>query len=534
MSASGRETGFDRREHVAGGLASFASDLRHWAGERPDDPALTVVGGGATDSEWTYRDLDEHSNRLAHGLRAVGVEPGSRVAHVGRNRAGYVALLYAASKLRAAVAGINWRLTAAELRAPLATARPSVVVVDPEFLPAVEQALSLAGLDPTLVDGEAVTTWAASWPADDPGDEPRPDDTALIFFTSGTTGTPKGAMLSVGAMSANMARPTPWHMRRSTTTLVCSPVFHAAGTGWIYLPVHAGGHCLLLRDPSPADILGAIERFAVTHALLVPAVIRMLVEHPSMATTDTSSLETVAYGASPISPTLLRATMAALGCDLAQAYGMTETGGPITYLGPEDHDAADPHGRLRSAGRPAAGVEVQVTDVETGDALTAGVVGEIWTRSDQQMSGYLDAPEATQRTITPDGWLRTGDAGYSDADGYIYLTDRLSDVIVTGGENVYPVEIENVLLSHPSVSDAAVIGIPDERWGETVAAVVVATAPDSVDADALIAWCRDRIAHFKAPTSVDVVAELPRNPAGKVLRRVLREPYWRDHGRSVG
>ena len=513
---------------------SFASIVRDWAAVRPEAPALTVVAGGAQETAWTYAELDAVSNRVGQALRAAGVGAGDRVAHLGRNRAGYVALLYGASKVRAAILGLNWRLTASELQPLLADADPRVVVVDDEFRPALDAAVARAGVDPVIVRGDDVEGWAAGHPATDPGAVPEPDDIALIFYTSGTTGVPKGALLPVASIAANLARPVPWRMRPGSTVLVCSPVFHTAGTGWIYLPVYFGAHCLLLRDPGPAQILGAIEEYGVSQALLVPAVIQMIMNEPAMASADVSSLESLVYGASPISPTLLAATVTAMGCEMVQAYGMTETGGPITYLLPEDHDPADPHGRLRSAGRPAEGIEVRVTDPETATPCPPGTVGEVWTRSDQQMVGYLNRPEATAETLTADGWLRTGDAGYMDADGYVFLTDRLSDMIVSGGENVYPVEVEHVLTQHPAVGDAAVIGVPDTRWGETVRAVVVPAAGATVDGDELIAWCRQRLAGYKTPTGVDVVAELPRNPAGKVLRRVLREPHWAGHERTVG
>ena len=385
-----------------------------------------------------------------------------------------------------------------------------------------------------IVATEDLEAWAAAHPTTDTGRWPEPDDTALVFYTSGTTGIPKGAMIPVRSIDGNLSRPVPWTMRPEHAVLVVSPVFHTAGTGWVYLSAFFGAHCVLLRDPDPATILAMVERHRVAQALLVPALIQAVVNHPDLATTDVSSLETVVYGASPIAPAVLVRAIDAFGCDMVQAYGMTETGGPITYLLPAEHDPADPKGRLRSAGTPVGGVEVQVVDQASGTPLPPGVVGEVWTRSDQNMAGYLNRPEATAATITADGWLRTGDAGFFDADGFLYLTDRLSDVVVSGGENVYPVEVEHVLASHPAVVDAAVIGVPDERWGETVKGIVVPVPGADPDAAELIAWCRERLAHYKCPTSIDLATDLPRNPAGKVLRRILREPYWQGHGRTVG
>lgn len=515
-------------------LSSFAADLRSWARSQPDESALTVVADGRVELQWTWMELDQWSNRCARALADAGVAPGHRVAHLGRNRAEYVALLYGTSKCRATLVGLNWRLTVGEIAPLLRDCDPTVIAVDDEFRDTAVAAIAAAGIETVVVGADRVREWCGEFSDDAVPGEPEPDDIALIFYTSGTTGIPKGVLLTVGAIAANVERPVPWNMRPGSTVMVCSPVFHTAGTGWIYLPLHCGAHCLLMRDPTPAQILSAIADHRVNQALLVPAVISAIVNDPTIATTDTSSLETLVYGASPISPTLLERTMRAIPCDLVQAYGMTETGGPITYLRPEDHDLEAGTHRLSSAGRPPEGMEIRVVDPLTGDTCPTGERGEVWTRSNQQMIGYLGNPDATADTITEDGWLRTGDAGYLDADGYLFLTDRLSDVIVTGGENVYPVEVENALTAHPAVASAAVIGIPHERWGETVAAVVVLADGHTTTADELIQWCRDRLAHFKAPTSVTISDDLPRNPAGKVLRRVLREPFWADHGRQIG
>ena len=263
-------------------MLSFASNLRERAAGQPDLPALTVVAGTATETSWTYAELDAASNRVGQALLAAGVGTGDRVAHLGRNRAGYVALLHGASKVRAAIVGLNWRLTAGELAPLLADAAPRVVVVDDEFRPALEAAIARAGVEPVIRRGDAVEEWSASHPATDPGDVPQPDDIALVFYTSGTTGVPKGALLPVASIAANLARPVPWRMRPGSIVLVCSPVFHTAGTGWIYLPLYFGAHCLLLRDPGPAQILGAIEEHGVTQAMLVPAVIQMVMNDPGM------------------------------------------------------------------------------------------------------------------------------------------------------------------------------------------------------------------------------------------------------------
>jgi long-chain acyl-CoA synthetase len=503
-------------------LASFAATVRWWARTQPDAPALTVVAAGTPDETWTYADLDRMSSRVANGLAGLGVTSGDRVAHIGRNRIGYPALLYGASKARAALVGLNWRLTANELSPLLADSRPRVIVADAEFAPAIDAALAAAGVGATVVPGDDLDGWVSTADRDERSD-PEADDVALIFYTSGTTGVPKGACITVEAIANNLRRPAPWNMRPHRAVLICSPMFHTAGTGWVYLSGYHGAHALVLRDPAPSTILNALAEHRVAQALLVPTVIQMMLDDPALPATDLSALETLVYGASPISPSVLARAIDAFGCHFVQAYGMTETGGPITYLLPEDHDPSDTDGRLRSAGRPPDGIEVRVVDPDSRRDCAPYEFGEVWTKSDQMMTGYLDRPEATASTITGDGWLRTGDGGYLDRDGYLFLTDRLSDVIVTGAENVYPLEVERVLGDHPSVAEAAVVGVPHERWGETAHAVVVPAWGEHVEPAELIAWCRQRLAHFKAPTAVTLIDALPKNPAGKVLRRVVRE-----------
>jgi acyl-CoA synthetase (AMP-forming)/AMP-acid ligase II len=272
----------------------------------------------------------------------------------------------------------------------------------------------------------------------------------------------------------------------------------------------------------------------ITHAFLVPAVLMALLATPAVTETDLSSLDTVFYGASPIAEDVLVRCLDVIGCRFAQVYGMTETSGAIVRLAHEDHD---PHGPrqhlLRAAGRPLDGVELRIVDPDTGAEAPVGVVGEVYTRSGFNMLGYWDKPEETARTIVAGGWLRTGDAGYLDGDGYLFLHDRIKDMVVSGGENIYPTEVENVLLAMTGVADAAVIGVPDERWGETVKAIVVPVPGAPLDAAPIIAFCRERLAHYKCPTSVDFIDVLPRNPSGKVLKRELREPYWRHRERRI-
>jgi long-chain acyl-CoA synthetase len=277
-----------------------------------------------------------------------------------------------------------------------------------------------------------------------------------------------------------------------------------------------------------------VAREGITEMFLVPAVLMFLLATPTLPSTDLSSLRLVFYGASPISEDVLVKCMAAFGCAFCQVYGMTETTGAITSLSFEDHDPDGPRrALLRSAGKPHESVQIRIVDPDSGRDAEVGHVGEVWTRSAYNMAGYWAKAQETAATVDEDGWLRTGDAGYFDGDGYLYLHDRIKDMIVTGGENVYPAEVENVILSHPDVVDAAVIGVPDERWGETVKAVVVVAPGTELDERAVIAYCRDHLAHYKCPTSIDTTGFLPRNPSGKLLKRELRAPYWEGRDRSI-
>jgi long-chain acyl-CoA synthetase len=323
-----------------------------------------------------------------------------------------------------------------------------------------------------------------------------------------------------------------------TVSLVAMPMFHIGGAGWALAGISHGGHAVILRDADPVEALRLIERYRVTETFIVPALLLFMLSVPELEATDVSSLRTIFYGASPISEDVLVRSMRALKCDFAQVYGLTETTGAITSLLPEDHDPDGPRARLlRSAGKPFDHVQLRIVNPDTGADQPIGSVGEVWTRSPQNMAGYWNRPEETAAVLSEDGWFRTGDAGWVDADGYLFLHDRIKDMIVTGAENVYPAEVENVLLAHPDVVDAAVIGVPDDRWGETVKALVVRAAADVSDealATDIIEFCRERLAHFKCPTSVDFVESLPRNPSGKILKRELRTPYWTDRERQIG
>jgi fatty-acyl-CoA synthase len=327
--------------------------------------------------------------------------------------------------------------------------------------------------------------------------------------------------------------PTPaWNVwTEDDVALMAMPVFHIGGSGVGLFALHYGAISVVAREFDPAAVLDYFEKDRISKLFLVPAAMQFIVRHPRARQIDYSRLKYILYGASPIPADLLRECIEVFKCGFVQVYGMTETTGSITVLPPEDH-TLDGAPRMRSAGKAIPGVEIAIMDAE-GRVLPPGEVGEIVTRSEANMAGYWHLPAATASTISADNWLRTGDAGYMDADGYVYVQDRIKDMIISGGENIYPAEVENAMFGHPAVAEVAVIGVPDETWGEAVKALVVLRPDAEVSADDIIAWTRLRIAAYKCPRSVEFIAALPRNATGKILRRQLREPYWQGRERAV-
>jgi long-chain acyl-CoA synthetase len=513
---------------------SVAGTIRDQAAERPDALALTFQ-----DRALTFADLDERSSRVAQALRDAGVGEGDRVAFLDKNCPEYFDTLFGAAKLNAVDVAVNWRLAPPEIKYTVNDAQAKVLFVGEEFVPAIDeiesqletvQKIVVLGKHPTHENYE---DWIARYEPVDPGVESQPDDVAFQLYTSGTTGLPKGAMLMNCNMEILMEKAVPlWGFRPDAVSLVVMPLFHIAGGGWAFAGIYSGCHSVMLREVDPAEILAAIPKYGVTTTIFVPAVLQFLLMVPNVGNVDFSTLEYILYGASPISEEVLRKSMEVFGCKFIQAYGLTETTGGIVSLPPEDHDPDNRAELLRSAGKPWPWVELRIVAPDGTDAAQ-GDIGEIWTRSDQNMKGYWNMPDATAEVIAPDGWLRTGDAGYVK-DGYLYLYDRVKDMVVSGGENVYPAEIENVVMSHPDVADVAVVGVPDDKWGEAVKAIVVMREGSSVSEAALIEFARKNLAGYKCPKSIDFVeGPLPRNPSGKLLKRILREPYWAGHERRI-
>ena len=491
--------------------------LRDIASATPDAPAVTMDG-----VTLTFADLQRRSAQTARLLAARGIGPGDRVAILDKNSPAFYDVLFGAAKLGAVLIGLNYRLAADELSAIVADAEPKLTFVSDglrPLLPATAGTIAIGPEFDALREAEDSTGVGA---------QTATGDIVLQLYSSGTTGQPKGAMLTNANLSwtVRMGREH-YAMSRASINLVPSPLFHIGGVGYSLTTMGQGGHTVLVRDVDPAVMLRLIARHHVTHSFMVPSVIQMLAEHPDIAATDLSSLQRIAYGGASMGQSPLIKAIDVLGCEFMAVYGMTETAGTVISMRPADHDPGGPRaGLLRSIGQPLPWVETRIADPLTGASSPVGTVGEIWVRSPQNMAGYWGQPELTAATLVADGWLRTGDAAYEDADGFVFMHDRIKDMVVTGGENVYPAEVEKVMSGHPGVREVAVIGVPSERWGETVKAVVAVRPGANLDPAELIAWTRDRLAHYKCPTSADIVTELPRNATGKVLKHQLRAPYW--------
>lgn len=507
---------------------TLAGIVERHAQRRPD--AIAIRYG---ERQWSWAEWSSRIRRAAGALRGAGIQRGQCVAFLDKNHPACLEVLIGGASVGAVTTVVNWRVIGDELVHVLADSGARVLVVGAELRPAAEAAARrVPSLERIIeVGDEYESLLAAAEPApSDAGVDT--DETALVIYSSGTTGRPKGVLLSQRALvnhAVNLAPAFPF--ADGDANLVAMPLFHVGGIGYALFGIRAGAPTIMTREPDAAALIGAV-RAGATHAFFVPPVIARFLDAGEAARASIAGLRYIVYGAAPMPlPLLHRALSTWPGTKFVQVYGQTELCGAVTALSDDDHrDAARPQLQL-SAGKAVQGCEIRIVDPDSGAELPAGRSGEVWVRSNQNMSGYLNRAEATAETITADGWVRTGDVGRLDADGYVYIEDRLKDMIITGGENVYGPEVESVLIEHPAVVDAAVIGVPDDFWGESVKAIVVADG--DVDAADVIEFCRRHLAGFKCPRTVDFVTELPRNASGKILKTQLREPFWRDRDRRV-
>jgi len=490
----------------------------------------------------TWASLNQATRALAGGLRALGVSSGDRVAILALNSDRYVEMLFACWRLAAIVVPINTRWSSAEVSYGLKDSAPKLLIVDDSFaamLPSIDYDASairvvFMGDGAPPVSTIPFETLRAGVPVDELGG--GGDAVAGIFYTGGTTGHPKGVMLAHTGLVATLLAVSPARDESAPPPpiLCVLPMFHLAGAQLAIAAAIMGVPLVMQPGFEIAAILRCIETDRISTLSLVPSMWGMLLSHPSAATADLSSLKHAAYGASPMPEGILRACLNRLPqAEFRQGYGQTETAGICTLLGPLDHDPDGPNAhRLRSAGKPIPFAELRIVD-EAGNEVDQGRVGEIAIRSTGAMLGYWNRPDETAKTLK-NGWIMSGDAGYFDTDGYLYIVDRTKDMIISGGENVYSAETESALSTHPDVAECAVIGVPDETWGERVHAIVRLKTGAQQNADALIEYCKTKIAGYKCPRSVTFRSDpLPLSAAGKVLKRELRAPFWEGRARSV-
>ena len=502
---------------------------------RPDSEAYWFEG-----ETTTFAELETRSNQVANGLIALGASPDDRIGYLAKNTAAYYEMLFGAAKVRTVMTAVNTRLAAPEVQFIVSDANVKILFVGRDFYDMIDKIRAdlpdvqhIIAIDDAHGDWPAYNAWRDSQDDTPPGLETLGTDDVIQLYTSGTTGLPKGVQLTNGNYHAvfEQAGLLEWASYGvGEAVMNAMPLFHVAGVNIGILTAAQGAKAVVLREIDPQLILKLIPEHKIAHAFWVPAVILMLTQMPNVREIDWSSMKQVFYGASPIAESLLLEAKEIMDARFTQLYGLTETAGCATYLPPEAHDPS--WGKLRSCGVPYPSNIVRCLDAN-GDPVPQGEVGEIAIKSPFVMKGYWNREDATRDAINEDGFFRTGDAGYFDEDGFLYIHDRVKDMIVSGGENVYPAEVENAIFGHPGVADVAVIGVPDEKWGEAVKALIVPKPGETPTADSILAYARERIAGYKCPKSIEFLEGLPRNPSGKILRKDLREPYWKDQDRRI-
>jgi len=501
----------------------------------PDKEAIIFEG-----RRYTFSQLNERVNRLANGLAELGVKQGDRVALVQVNCNQCVETYFAVAKLGAIYVPLNFRARGEELAYMINTADVHTVFAGDRYtdlansirpkLNTVQHYIAIDGKQDGMLYYEDIISSSS---ADEVIAEIEDDDTTILMYTAGTTGFPKGVMLSHNSFSLYvLENVTPADPSVDEKNILTVPLYHVAGIQAMMAAIYGGRTLVMERQFEPGEWMELVEKEKANRAMMVPTMLKQLLDHPDFSKHDLSSLRVITYGAAPMPlPVIKKALEVFPGVSFINAFGQTETASTITSLGPEDHNITGTKEekekklrRLTSIGKPMSDVEMKVID-EDGRTLSTGEVGEIVARGPRVMSGYWKDEEKTSKTIDKEGWVHTGDIGYMDEDGYFFLAGRSTDMIIRAGENISPEEVEGVIHSHPKVSECAVIGIPDEMWGEEPMAIVVLKEGQEATPEELMEHCRANLASYKRPRSVVFVDSLPRNPLGKVLKRELRSQY---------
>ena len=483
-----------------------------------------------------FQQLDEASNQVAQALLAHGITPGARVGLLAKDSINSVEILLACAKIGAVFTPVNWKLAQPEIAYIFADAKTQVLFVDADLKALADEFKSdLTELKSTIVLDDSYQQWRAEYPKAAPEYKAQPEQVVVQMYTSGTTGHPKGVQLphrSFFAIAKEYAQSDRhWiHHNADDNCMNLLPLFHIGGLWWVVRCLASGAQTTMMPAFIAHQVLKTIEQDAINKTCMVPAMIQFLFSEPSYETTDFSSLKCIIYGGSPIAEALLEKALAAFGCDFLQIYGMTETGNMAVCLPAEAHTTGNKK-LLKAVGKAHPGVSLKVVNPQ-GEQVPTGEIGEILINSPANMLGYWQLPEATASTLI-DGWIHTGDAGYFDEEGYLYVCDRIKDMICYAGENVYPAEIESVLFEHPDIAEVAVIGVPDANWGESIKAMVVKKPGTKPSPRSIMLFGKGKLADFKLPKSVDFVESLPRTPAGKLQKAKIRAPFWQNHDRNV-
>ncbi|MHA1209143.1 MAG: long-chain-fatty-acid--CoA ligase [Candidatus Freyarchaeota archaeon] len=498
---------------------------------------IAVIDG---ENEFTFGQFNERVNRLANSIIDFGLDSGDRFAVLSRNNFQFVELYFAAAKAGRPIVPVNYRLKEGELSHVLNDSEARILFFEKDFYPLIEKLEAdtvehLVCLDGDLQNSENYENLISKGSKEEPNEEIDENDVAILGYTGGTTGLPKGVLTThrnVITSCYNLCVENELKMAPGKSFLNAPPVFHAGDAMGMFAFSFIGGTNVMMNFTSVESPLINIQKYRVTHALLVPTMIIWMLQLPNLDSYDLSSLEVLFYGTAPMPLEALKKALKVFKCNFCQVYGSAETFVPISILKPSDHvveGSEEEMKRMLSAGREVQGVEVKIVD-DNDNEVEKGEVGEIIVKGKNVMKGYWKKPELTKEALK-NGWYHTGDLGRRDAANYIYIVDRKKDMIISGGENIYPIEIENVLFKHPAVADAAVIGVPDEEWGESVKAFVVKKG--EVTEEELIEFCGKYLAGYKKPKSIEFVEALPKSSVGKVQKHVMREPYWKGRERKV-